>query len=190
MLTKHLTLALLGTVLISAPALAQTNAPASSSPAPAATTQPMNTGNWITQEQPGHWRTSKLEGLNVYNNNNESIGEIKDLLVDNSGKIEGVVLGVGGFLGLGEHHVAVPFEQIKFVNEPRPVATTAAPATDTRTAPPVATAPAPGAAPTTTGSVATDRTAPAPASRIGPDHAILNMTKDQLKAAPEFKYAR
>ena len=64
----------------------------------------------------------------------QSIGEIKDLLVDNSGKIEGVVLGVGGFLGLGEHHVAVPFEQIKFVNEPRPVATTAVPATDTRTA--------------------------------------------------------
>ena len=103
---EHLTLALLGTVLISAPAPAQTNAPASSSPATAATTQPMNTDNWITQEQPGHWRSSKLEGLNVYNNNNESIGELKDLLVDNSGKIQAVVIRVGGFLGLGEHHVA------------------------------------------------------------------------------------
>jgi sporulation protein YlmC with PRC-barrel domain len=189
MLTKHLTLALLGTVLISAPALAQTNAPASSSPAPAATTQPMNTGNWITQEQPGHWRTSKLEGLNVYNNNNESIGEIKDLLVDNSGKIQTVVIGVGGFLGLGEHHVAVPFDQIKFMNEPRAVATTPPPAPGTvATAPPAATTPAPGAGPTTTGTVATDRTAAA--TRTGPDHALLNMTNDQLKAAPEFKYTR
>ena len=92
----------------------------------------MNTGNWITQEQPGHWRSSKLEGLNVYNNNNGSIGEIKDLLVDNSGKIEAVVIGVGGFLGLGEHHVAVPFDQIKFMNEPRAVATTAPPGRDSR----------------------------------------------------------
>jgi hypothetical protein len=57
-----------------------------------------------------------------------------------------------------------------------------------------ATATAPGTsptAPTTTGTVATDRTADT-AARSAPDHAMLttNMTKDQLKAAPEFKYAR
>jgi sporulation protein YlmC with PRC-barrel domain len=191
MLKKHLLLALFGTALISAPSLAQTNPPASSTPARSATTQPMTTGNWITQEQPGQWRTSKLEGLNVYNNNNESIGEIKELLVDNSGKIQAVVLGVGGFLGMGEHHVAVPFEQIKFVNEPRAGVATAPTATGTATtAPPTATTPAPGTAPTTTGTVATDRTAPAPADRAGPDHAMLNMTKDQLKATPEFKFSR
>ena len=154
MLRKHLFLALFGTALISAPSLAQTNPPASSTPAPSATTQPMSTGNWITQEQPGQWRTSKLEGLNVYNNNNESIGEIKELLVDNSGKIQAVVLGVGGFLGMGEHHVAVPFDQIKFVNEPRASVTTAPAGTGTATtAPPTATTPAPGTAPTTTGTV-------------------------------------
>ena len=60
---------------------------------------------------------------------------------------------------------------------------------------PRATAAAPGAAsptaPTTTGTVATDRPADT-AARATPDHAMLttNMTKDQLKAAPEFKYAR
>ena len=41
----------------------------------------------------------------------------------------------------------------------------------------------------TTGTVAANRTA-ADTHRSYPDHAMLNMTKDQLKAAPEFKYAR
>ncbi len=206
MLTKHLMLALLGTALIAAPALAQTNPPAGSTAAPpaASTTAPasgpMSTGNWMTQEQPGQWRASKLEGLNVYNQNNEKIGDISELLVDDSGKIQAVVVGVGGFLGMGERDVAIPFDQIKFVNEPRAVATTAtttdpnAPAAPR--APATATAPAaPGTvsptAPTTTGTVATGRPADT-AARSAPDHAMLttNMTKDQLKAAPEFKYAR
>jgi sporulation protein YlmC with PRC-barrel domain len=148
--------------------------------------------SFMTQEQPGQWRASKLEGLNVYNNNDEKIGDISELIVDNSGKIQAVVIGVGGFLGMGERDVAVPFDQIRFVNEPR----TAAPGANTGTG---GTSPNAGAAgttapsgttaapanPNTTGAAAggsTDRTAP--------DHAMLNMTKDQLKAAPEFKYAR
>ena len=68
----------------------------------------------------GDWRTSKLVGLNVYNDDNESIGTINDLLTDKSGNIKAVVLGVGGFLGVGEHLVAVPFDKIKFVDEPVP----------------------------------------------------------------------
>jgi sporulation protein YlmC with PRC-barrel domain len=208
MLAKHLALALLGTTLIAAPALAQTNPPAGSTTAPPAASTaapaPMNTGNWMTQEQPGQWRASKLEGLDVYNQNNEKIGDISELLVDSSGKIQAVVVGVGGFLGIGERDVAIPFDQIKLVNEPRAVATatttngtaaTTPNAPATPRAPATATAPAaPGAsptAPTTTGTVATDRTADN-AARSAPDHAMLttNMTKDQLKAAPEFKYAR
>src|ERR671912_1384415 len=130
MLAKHLALALLSTTLVAAPALAQTNQPAGSTTAPAAgsTTAPsaqMGTGTWMTQEQPGQWRASKLEGLDVYNQNNEKIGDISELLVDSSGKIQAVVVGVGGFLGMGERDVAIPFDQIKFVNEPRAVATTA-----------------------------------------------------------------
>ena len=66
----------------------------------------------------GDWRTSKVVGLNVYNDNNESIGSINDLLTDKSGNIKAVVLGVGGFLGVGAHLVAVPYDKVKFVNEP------------------------------------------------------------------------
>src|ERR1700743_2815941 len=63
-------------------------------------------------------RASKVVGLNVYNDQNESIGSINDLLMDKSGNIKAAVIGVGGFLGVGEHLVAIPFEKIKFVNEP------------------------------------------------------------------------
>ena len=59
-----------------------------------------------------------MVGLNVYNDKNESVGSINDLLTDKSGNIKAVVIGVGGFLGVGEHLVAVPFDKIKFVSEP------------------------------------------------------------------------
>ena len=204
MLAKHLALALLGTTLIAAPALAQTNPPSLQQAqcqhlrrvtVASARMNQRAWNNWRAQEQPGQWRASKLEGLDIYNQNNEKIGDISELLVDSSGKIQAVVVGVGGFLGIGERDVAIPFEQIKLVNEPRAVATTATTTDPNAPAPPRATATAPGAAsptaPTTTGTVATDRTADN-AARAAPDHAMLttNMTKDQLKAAPEFKFAR
>jgi sporulation protein YlmC with PRC-barrel domain len=148
----------------------------------------MGTSNWITQEQAGHWRASKLEGVDVYNQANEKIGDIDELIVDSTGKIQAVVVGVGGFLGMGERNVAIPFDQIKFVNEPRAVATATSP-----TAPATPTAPGTtrSGAPATTGTTTSGGTADA-ANRSAPDHAVLaaNVTKDQLKEAPEFKYAR
>lgn len=196
MACKPLMMALLGSALLSAPAFAQTQSPsqpaspnASSSTATSAAPSTMSSGNWMTQEKPGQWRASKLEGLDVYNNNNEKIGDISELLVDDNGQIQAVIIGVGGFLGMGEHDVAVPFDQIKFVNEPR-AAATAANTTTTGTA--GTTAGTTANPPATTGSTTTTSPA-APAgtmNRSAPDHALLNMTKDQLKAAPEFKYSR
>jgi sporulation protein YlmC with PRC-barrel domain len=52
-------------------------------------------------------RASDLIGMNVYNLNNESVGEVEDLVLDNGKNVKGIVLSVGGFLGLGERHVAV-----------------------------------------------------------------------------------
>lgn len=158
---RHLAAALIGATLISAPVLAQSNPPANA---------PASAGHWITQEKAGQWRGSKLKGLNVYNNNNEKIGDIDDLIVDRNGRVEAVVIGVGGFLGMGEHNVAVPFGDLKWIDQPRNTATTT-------------NAPA-----NTTGTTAT--AARNDTNRAYPDHAVLNMTKDQLKAAPEFKYAR
>lgn len=50
---------------------------------------------------------TKLIGANVYNKQNESLGEIEDLVLDNGKTVSGVVVSVGGFLGIGEHYVLI-----------------------------------------------------------------------------------
>ena len=129
----------------------------------------------------GSWRTSKLVGLNVYNDSNESIGSVNDLLTDKSGDIKAVVIGVGGFLGIGEHLVAVPLDKVKFVDDPIVY-------TGASTAPAGGGATRPSTSTTTTGAATT---APAAVKKNPwyPDHAVFSATKDQLKAMPEFKYA-
>lgn len=57
--------------------------------------------------KPADLTTSKLIGINVYNNQNEQLGEIQDLVIDGGRTISAVVVSVGGFLGLGESYVAV-----------------------------------------------------------------------------------
>jgi sporulation protein YlmC with PRC-barrel domain len=142
-------------------------------------TMPSSTMSDSSSSYQGQWRASKLAGLNVYNDNNESVGSISDLLTDKTGAIKVVVIGVGGFLGVGEHLVAVPFDKMRFVNEP--VAYTGASnATGNRPASTTTT----GAASTTTATTTTStKTNP-----WYPDHAVFNATKDELKAMPEFKY--
>jgi hypothetical protein len=107
-------------------------------------------------------------------------------LTDKDGTIKAVVIGVGGFLGVGEHLVAVPFDQIKFVNEP--VSATSASSTSDTSDRPMSS--------TTTGAATTNTvpTGSAPAMKANsnpwyPDHAVFNATKDELKAMPEFKYS-
>src|ERR1700743_1459456 len=112
MFAKYLTAALAGTALFAAVASAQTQTPAT-------TPEPSTTSSSTTSSSyQGDWRPSKVVGLNVYNDNNEKLGSINDLLMDKSGSIKAVVLGVGGFLGMGEHLGAVPLAKVKFVNEP------------------------------------------------------------------------
>jgi sporulation protein YlmC with PRC-barrel domain len=48
----------------------------------------------------------------VYDPNNNKIGQIMDVLVDKSGKVDTLIVGVGGFLGMGEKDVAVPFDHV------------------------------------------------------------------------------
>jgi len=54
----------------------------------------------------------------VYDQSKNTVGKIDDVLIDKSGKITALIVGVGGFLGMGAHLVAVPYDKIKFVNEP------------------------------------------------------------------------
>ena len=133
----------------------------------------------VTMHTEGEWRASKLVGVDVYNEANEKIGDINELILDSSGKVTNVILGVGGFVGLGEHYVAVAFDKFKWVNEPPRSITTARTTSDGTVLD--GTAQTVGAA---TG---------APASRSASanwytDHAVYNASKDQLLALPEFKY--
>lgn len=65
------------------------------------------------EQSPGDIATSKLVGASVYNANNENIGEIEDLIISSNGAISTVVIGVGGFLGIGEKKVGMPFSALK-----------------------------------------------------------------------------
>lgn len=50
---------------------------------------------------------------NVYDNQDNKIGDVNDILLDRDGKVGAVIVGVGGFLGAGEKNVAVPFNALK-----------------------------------------------------------------------------
>src|SRR5215207_7756627 len=90
----------------------------------------------VTTTQTSHgnvWRASKLVGLNVYNDQNEKLGDISEILMDKSGKVEGVVIGVGGFLGLGQNDIKVDMSKLKFVDEPVRTSATTTTTTSTST---------------------------------------------------------
>jgi len=60
---------------------------------------------------------NKLINENVKNAANEEIGDINDVLIGADGKVAAVIVGVGGFLGLGEKDVALPFDQLSFAKD-------------------------------------------------------------------------
>jgi sporulation protein YlmC with PRC-barrel domain len=51
--------------------------------------------------------SSKVVGLDIYNGSNQDIGQIKDIAINQNGRAQAYIVSVGGFLGLGEHYVAV-----------------------------------------------------------------------------------
>jgi len=63
------------------------------------------------------YRASKVIGTSVSNDANETIGKIDDLLVSSDGKDPYAVLSIGGFLGVGSHLVAVPYDSLTFVDK-------------------------------------------------------------------------
>ena len=93
-----------------------------------------------TQEIKGAWHVKDFYQTNVYNMAGEKIGDINDILVDESGKVTAFIIGVGGFLGIGEKEVSMKADEIKRM-------------------------------------VHSD----------GKTYFTVNATKDQLKAAPDYK---
>lgn len=209
MLKKHMAACLVASVFAAAPAFAQTSTtqpgstdrPAATgsgttttgSPAmqPGMTSPPAGSatmnqagamqGQFMTQMSADQIMASKLIGTRVIGANNESIGDINDVLIDRSGRVVAAVVGVGGFLGIGEKDVAVPFNSLEFATREQVsamsgsgVSTTGSTATTGTTAP--------AQQPSATGSTTTTTT-----SRDNePERVILRMTKAELQAAPSF----
>lgn len=119
MVKRSLTAAAFAAVL-ALPVHAQTSAPSSPAPAagqsasqaPSSSAAADAQAGFLRQQDAAQWRSSKLVGASVYGPDNTSIGAIDDLIVDQKGGIEAAVIGVGGFLGVGQKDVAVPFSAL------------------------------------------------------------------------------
>ena len=162
--------------------------------------------------------TSRLIGADVYNNQNEKLGDIEDLVITDGKTISGVVIGVGGFLGIGEKNVAVPFNMLLW--NTGDVARTASPSAS----PTPGNTPAnqeaaatraermpganvsnevlnavpenrsgtvtPGTGEVTGSAAGGTATVPVVDAEGGPRRAMLRLTKAELQNAPEFRYGR
>ena len=121
------------------------SAPSPSAPgAPPAATAPAapssNANRPVTTQPPNTLRARTLIGLDIKNAQNETIGSIDDVVVDTDGRVQQVVVSVGGFLGVGARSVAISWSDVHF-----------------------------------------------DATR---EVAMVNMTKDQLSAQPDFQRRR
>jgi hypothetical protein len=99
------------------PGFAQSSDPRATAPsnatAPVASVQPhARPIGYLTEVPPGLFSPERLKGVEVIGLDIKRIGEIEDVLVDRTGRVAAVVIEVGGFLGIGEKHVAVPFEAL------------------------------------------------------------------------------
>jgi sporulation protein YlmC with PRC-barrel domain len=123
----------------------------------------------LASPQPGQIMGSDLRGTRVYGANNESIGDISDLLLDKQGQVVAAIVGVGGFLGIGQKDVAVPFQALEIV--PEGAASGSGGGTSS--------------SPATTGSAGT---AGSGTGTMNPDRVVLrNMTRADLESAPSFR---
>ena len=95
-------------VLLSTSAFAETM-PSDNPSHGASTTSAASGAHFVTNQGQDHWLVGNLWDKSVYNSAGKSIGELKDVVIDKDGKVSALVIGVGGFLGLGEKNVAVDY---------------------------------------------------------------------------------
>ncbi|EIM25572.1 PRC-barrel domain-containing protein [Microvirga lotononidis] len=144
-------------------------------------------GQFMTQMQSSQIMASDLIGTRVVSANNESIGDVNDVILDRNGRVMAAVVGVGGFLGIGEKNVAVPFDSLEFMSAQQAQA--------------LDSSKNGGNSVNTTGSTATGNTSATGMDSAGstntaattssndqnePERVVLRMTKAELQAAPTF----
>ena len=120
--------------------------------------KPADSTKFISAQSQDQWVFSKFKGTDVLGPDNAHIGNVNDMLLDKQGKILGLIVGVGGFLGIGEKNVAIDMSAF----QPVPY--------DTGNS-------------TSGGSTATMRNDDPTIVKLK-----VSWTKDQLKNAPDFQY--
>ena len=210
-------------VLIAIPAPAQTTTnPAAQPPAAAEALQSQSqnavasrSDRFLTQMSNTFMRGSKLVGVDVIGLDNVKVGEIDEVLVDRDGRVAAVVVGVGGFLGIGQKSVAIPFDMLLWntgdVSRAATPSASVAPANAPQAGttgpqampganvdrdvlaanmkPPEAAGAVRDTGPATTNAAGT-ATIPVVAADGGPDRAVVRLTKADLERAPAFQYDR
>ncbi|PKR90258.1 hypothetical protein CXZ10_02390 [Pleomorphomonas diazotrophica] len=166
-----------------------------------------STETFVTVPETGAWRVSDLQGKAVYGSDGASIGEINDVLVSQDGSINAVIIGVGGFLGIGEKDVAVNMSALQLgpgdtqaqadaASRALPDATdatgaTGATGTDSAATGMDGTGGAAGTAGATGDMTAANTNNGASIGDDGlPDRIILNVTRQELEQAPAFEGVR
>jgi len=138
------------------------SAPSTPSPSASNTASPAGKANFVTKQTSDQWLATKFKGTDVIGTDDAKIGDVSDMLFDKDHKIIAYIVGVGGFLGIGQKDVAIDPASFQMV-----------PASATRS----------GGSSTGTNTGSTASTSN--------DHdnfkLRLSMTKDELKNAPAFE---
>ena len=111
-LAQKIAVCAIGTLLFTCNALAQQkDTTKDTANAPVAGVVKLGVTVTETEVVAAGYRAKKLIGATVYNDQNEKVGKIEDMIIAPDGKLSVAVVDVGGFLGLGAHRVAIPVEQ-------------------------------------------------------------------------------
>lgn len=110
--------AFLGTLMVPAFMFAATAINADEHAAAAESTMPME-ATYLTSQPEGTFHADALTGNQVKSSveDDEDIGTISDLIIDEDGQIQAVVVGVGGFLGMGEKDVAIEWDSLELTKD-------------------------------------------------------------------------
>lgn len=149
--------------------------PQKDSAAPGKAEQTTGSINFVSQQKESDWLATSLMGRNVQNAKGETLGDISNIVLDQNGSVMAVLIGVGGFLGLGGKDVAVEYSALEF--KKREIKQPAGQNTTTGQANPIVEQ--------------QQRKAAEEASRDDADHSnmiiVLNATYEQLESAPTYK---
>jgi hypothetical protein len=130
---------------------------------------------FIAEEAPEYWRASKLIGVGVFNLQGEKIGSISEVLLDHGGVAKIAVIYTGGVLGIHRKIVGEAFDTLKWVSHEDAVRKTFNAPSDKRPILPLPVIP--------------EKKPRADLISGYPDHAVTDLTKAQLKGAPDFRYS-